>query len=47
MQPDFNFSPHAPGTARCRLDAVPAEELAEIKQDVSPEAVLDGLDAKY
>jgi uncharacterized membrane protein len=29
------------------VDAVPAEELAEIKQDVSPEAVLDGLDAKH
>jgi uncharacterized membrane protein len=26
------------------VDTVPAEELAEIKQDVSPEAVLDGLD---
>ena len=26
------------------VDAVPAEELAEIKQDVSPEAVLDGLE---
>ena len=28
------------------VDAVPAEELAEIKEDVSPEAVLDGLDAQ-
>jgi uncharacterized membrane protein len=26
------------------VDAVPAEELAEIRQDVSPEAVLDGLE---
>jgi uncharacterized membrane protein len=26
------------------VDAVPAHELAEIEQDVSPEAVLDGLD---
>jgi hypothetical protein len=47
MQPDFNFSPDAPGTARCRLDAVPAEEFAEIKQGVSLETVLDGLDAKH
>lgn len=28
------------------VEAVPEGELAEIKQDVSPEAVLDGLDAK-